>query len=159
MAGILQTSGGRFNIGREFRDRIENGGAHAVYPDIFPTYARQFNWAYGDEYPGLEEVQYFFGFSLYLLARFGNEERPVGFYADACARAFPTTMSDPELLVDRLKEPEERFRDVYSRRTFGDFLRLLGLVDIRATSGRANPETFVVRARLLLSDAVKFQVD
>ena len=96
---------------------------------IFKTFGMRVNWAYFDNYGNNNIGQAGFAFSLILLAKYGEEMRPSGFYAEKYFRAFP-------FLIDEIEE-DRFFNDkqviayrCYSVRTFERFLKYFGIIKI-----------------------------
>lgn len=100
---------------------------------VFDTFTREFNWAYNDFYPDFPFCREAFGFSVYLLARFGETERPKNFYAEKFLAAFP--MSLMEFDATAYSTPESNFKNCYKIRTFDRFLEWFSFVDLRHDDG------------------------
>lgn len=96
---------------------------------VFHTFTRKFDWAYNDYYPDFWGCRDLFGFSVYLVARFGGTERPKDFYAEKFLAAFP--MSLMEFEETTFSTPEREFRSCYKTRTFDRFLEWFNFVDVR----------------------------
>lgn len=103
----------------------------SLYPALLECYIRRFNWAYWDRYPELSFVQQSFLFTVYLLKRYGNQERPVDFYAEAFLRAFPMLPSD---LSDEVRYPMsllETAKSLYIYRCLRRFAAFTGIARLR----------------------------
>ena len=91
-------------------------------------YIDKFNWGYDDYYPESNIIQAGFGFSIFLVQKYGDKERTDKFYARKYLKAFPSVMRDFEDTT--YYSGEERFMRCYSTRVFERFLRRFGLVEI-----------------------------
>lgn len=112
---------------------------------ILDTFGYKLNWAFFDRY-SLEHIgQFGFGFSLAMLSRFGDERRPVNFYADLYLESFPGLL-DPSL-NNYFLESEHNARICYSLRTFERFLAFFGLINFEYGKNW-NDEAFVSRTDL-----------
>jgi len=155
LAGLVRKYRGRFILGRECRQLVLSAeGGVAVYPRLLEAFIREFNWGYQDRFPELEFVQRSFGFTLYLLQRFGDEERPHSFYVDANERAFPQLPG--ELPPGRLMQPEDVVRHCYTLRTLVRFADFCGLAQVTPVSDSIFCSDFRVRKLPLLDAAVRF---
>lgn len=86
-----------------------------AYEWIDVAFIRNFNWAYLDAYPEVQRVQHHWGFMVWLLLKYGNEERPVSFYSDAFLKAWPMFLD--ELPEDRFgRSREELFKHLFALR-------------------------------------------
>ena len=91
-------------------------------------YIDKFNWGYDDYYPESNIIQAGFGFSIFLVQKYGDKERNDKFYARKYLKAFPSVMRDFEDTA--YCSGEEKFMRCYFTRVFERFLRRFGLVKI-----------------------------
>jgi hypothetical protein len=82
-AGLVRKYKGKFILSRECRGLLEADGLNTIYPRLFMTYARTFNWGYRDGYPALGFLQQSSLFTLYLLQLHGEAPKSRRFYEDA----------------------------------------------------------------------------
>ncbi len=157
LGGIIRKYRGRLILGREVRKLLADGGIGAVYPRLLRTYAERFNWAYGSRYPvELEFLQHSFGFTLYLLHRFGDRERPAKFYEDAFLKAFPQIVHEvPEAVYFG---PETTVRHMYQHLVLEKFAEMFGLVRLEHDGKTVFERSFRVRKTPLLDRVVRFRV-
>lgn len=78
----------------------------------------KFNWAYFDGYESEEIGQVIPGFSVYLIKKYGDKERPVNFYALKYFEAFPDLGGT------------QRDFNCYKSRVFSRYFKFLGLVEV-----------------------------
>lgn len=100
---------GRLQLVRATQQKLERGDWGAIYRELLRSlrsHAREFNWAYQDAYPPLPTIQHEALFSLYLLARYGNQWLP--------ARSTPMPSCGPSLWCwtkrRRIAGPGRRWR-------------------------------------------------
>lgn len=92
------------------------------------SFTNQFNWSYNDAYPDLPIGQLGWAFTVYLLAKFGDCPRTIGFYADKYLKAFPDFIDYfPPFYYTT---PQIQFQHCYGVRTFERFLDWFGFVTI-----------------------------
>ncbi len=154
MAGLIRKYKGRFVLTRECRSLLKNSGMAGVYPRLFRAYVQEYNWGYGDGYGEIPFIQQSFAFTLYLLQRYGETERPREFYEDAFLDAFPMLLeqvaSRPHLSA------EKRIRSAYLVRALGGFAHFLGLARVQRTSEELLNAEYRVLALPLLRHAIRF---
>jgi hypothetical protein len=156
LAGLIRRSKGRFLLRPDGRAAVTDAGAAALWPRLFLTYVRDFNWAYWDAYPALPFLQQSFLFTLYLLVVYGAQWRPVTFYEDAFLRAFPRLLEEVEPVS--YDTSEDLIRRCYSWRVFERFAGLTGLAEIERESNRLLDHSFHVRSTPLLTETVTFRI-
>ncbi len=125
LARLVRRYKGRWVLTR--RGREVHGQPGRALCLLLRTCLEQFNWAYADHCDAMPLIQGAAAFSLYLLARHGQEWRSEAFYADAFLRAFP--MAIEEVAGPLFGTPEEYFRRVYAWRTLQRFAAFAGLVE------------------------------
>ncbi|MWP48686.1 MULTISPECIES: hypothetical protein [unclassified Gilliamella] len=101
----------------------------ALLHGILHVLTYQFNWGYFDGYGNFEIGQLGFGFTLVLLAKYGDKPQPAEFYADKYFKAFP------QLLIDnnnnsQFRHNKKSLKYCYYFRNFDRYLSYLGLVNI-----------------------------
>ena len=133
LAGFLRKTKGRFFLTRKYKQSIEQGGNTVLYPKLFRTYCREFNWAYWDHYAEIPFIQQSFLFTLYLLQRYGNDWKPSDFYIDIFIKAFPMVVDEEE--SSAYFTAEDKIRHCYSFRALEKFLQIMGLSKIEKIPG------------------------
>ncbi len=127
LAGFLRKAKGRFYLTKKYQKIASKSGLKGLYPIIFKTYCREFNWGYWDYYSDVPFIQQSFLFTLYLLKQHGEEMTFTSVYEADFLRAFP-------MVVDEMDEssystPEEDLRRCYFFRAYKRFLVFLGLAE------------------------------
>ena len=93
---------------------------------VLDTFTNRFLWASHDGYPSESVGQTGWAYSVYLLARFGQQPHPVSFYAAHYQRAFPFVLA--EFTDPVYRPPLEQLTNCYGVRTFERGLNWFGLL-------------------------------
>ncbi|MCP4412946.1 MAG: hypothetical protein GY808_10340 [Gammaproteobacteria bacterium] len=133
LAGLLRKTKGRFYLTQKYKKVASKSGLKALYPIIFKTYCRKFNWGYWDHYSEAPFIQQSFLFTLYLLKQHGDKMEFTSVYTDDFLRAFP-------MVIDQMDEssystPEEDLKRCYYYRVHQRFLVFLGLAELEVIKG------------------------
>jgi len=97
-----------------------------LFKEIFITNYSQFNLGYHDGYPQNVGLQSAFGYTLYLLLRYGSQRRKLNFYTKKRLLAFSFEL---EHFEEGWSSREERYENCYGVRIFERFLAYYGLID------------------------------
>lgn len=156
LCGILRKFKGKFIIGTKYRKILAAQGPAALFPVLLKTYLTVFNWGFGDGYEDIHIIQQSFLFSLYLLSKYGDIERPQEFYEDAFIRAFPDVLSE---LQDRpYQTAEQQLRGMYFLRTFSRCFRYFGLAELIPSRSENRYSHYDVKKTILLDLVVTFSM-
>lgn len=127
---------------------------------LFLTWNDRLNWGALDYYPSDTAAQLGFGFSLFLLHKYGEVLNDTDFYTQKFISAFPMALEDFNAFGDR----EYFFSDCYKNRTFGRSLLPFGLVDIQSSGIKFHAEykemvtvTPLFKAFIVVDPSVAFQ--
>ncbi len=152
--GMLRKFKGKFIIGTKYRKALADQGPAALFPELLKTYVTVFNWGYGDGYEDIHIIQQSFLFSLYLLSKYGDIQRPQEFYEDAFIRAFPDLLSE---LQDRpYMTAEQQLRRSYFLRTFRRCFSFFGLAELTPSRSENRYSHYDVTKTILLDQVVIF---
>lgn len=155
MAGLLRKTRGRFFLTRKYHRLVDQHGLTRLYPEIFRTYCREFNWAYWDRYEEIPFIQQSFLFTLYLLARYGDDWKPSAFYVDGFLDAFPMILNEVE--PKSWISAEDGIRDCFTHRSLKLFLHFMGLASIEKTDiSNIFSREYRIRKLPLLDEVVRF---
>ncbi|ABL65499.1 SEC-C domain-containing protein [Chlorobium phaeobacteroides] len=157
LAGLIRKYKGRFILTKKCRALLDRHGMAGIWPELFRAYAEKYNWAYSDGYGELYFMQRSFLYTLYLLHRFGSEERDGLFYANAYFKAFPTFYD--EIPLRYATSSEEIAISSYLHRVIDRFAGFFGLAHVEKTDWKFGVDRiYKVRALPLLEDAIRFHV-
>lgn len=94
--------------------------------DLFLNHAFKFNHGYFDAFPETEAGTTDLLFTLFLLRKYGDKDRPITFYSEKLRIAFPDLLFD--FADSSWSEPEEQFDHCIETRVFHRFLFLYGFI-------------------------------
>lgn len=155
LAGLARLVRGHLLLTKKGRQLLYPVQRPALWSLVVHTFTSRFVWASHDGYPAPAVGQTGWAYSVYLLARFGQQPRPASFYADYYQRAFPFVLA--EFPDPAYRTPQEQFTSCYKVRTFERSLNWLGLVEAVATPARVAHSDQQVRAAPLLAQLVEVQ--
>jgi len=157
LAGLIKNDKGKFIISKECRKLMAEHGLAGIYPWLFRTFVREFNWAYRGRLPEIPMVQQSFLFTLHLLKNYGTEWQSSQFYEDSFLRAFPMLLQVVQPLGNYYS-PEKLLRTSYSLHCLENFAGFMGLVEIEHDPVDRYVEGFRLRKLPLLDYVVRFQL-
>lgn len=154
LAGLVRKYKGKFILTGKCRKKMASHGLGALYPDLFRAYVEKFNWAYCDGHQEIPFIQQSFLFTLFLLKKYGDQERGQDFYEDIFLKAFP-------MLIEEIRERsyqtvEETAHEIYFFRTLRRFAAFLGLAKVQATSKDIFLVRFTIKKLPLLDQFISF---
>jgi hypothetical protein len=135
MAGFTKKRYNRLSLTKTWKDRLLKNSRQEIFEQTFSTFTFKFTWGHFDRYESQAAGQVGFPFSLFLLSRYGDDERLDSFYSEKYIRAFPGLIDQ---FYDNLywtRDINKSFNSCYSIRTFDRFLKYFNLITIR-TEGR-----------------------
>jgi hypothetical protein len=135
MAGFTKKRYNRLSLTKTCRDKLVKNNRQGIFETIFSTFAFKFNWGYYDGYESQAAGQMGFPFSLFLLSKYGDQERLDSFYSEKYLRAFPGLIDEFYDNLNWARDASKSFNSCYSIRTFDRFLKYFNLITIR-TEGR-----------------------
>jgi len=101
-----------------------------LFQIIFETFVLKFNWASFDGYGDNDIGQIGFGFSVFILGKYGNEKQLDSFYANKYFTALPVLKGT--MVNSMYCTLEEYISRCYSFRTFEQFMCFFGLITIES---------------------------
>ena len=148
MAGLLRKVHGKITLTKNAERLRQPAHRPELLRRVLSNFTEKFNWAYHDGYDAPLVGQFGWGFTIYLLLKFGGEPRPLKFYADKYQQAFPHLLDD--LSGTTWSTPAEQLLSCYGHRTFGHFAHWFGLATIEQYRlGREQAECLVAPTPLL----------
>ncbi|NQT62399.1 MAG: hypothetical protein HQ556_05525 [Candidatus Marinimicrobia bacterium] len=126
MGGIIKKRNNKLSLTKQGEALLQKDD-HILFPHLFKSACKKFNWAYFDAFEGMHIGQYGFGFSLILLNNYGRKQRGASFYAEKYFTALP------DLVENQASNEESTLTSAfcYSTRTFVRFLAYFNLVSIQ----------------------------
>jgi hypothetical protein len=156
LAGFTKKRYNKLTLTKTWRDKLLKKNRQDIFIHAFSTFMQKFNWGYFDLYSSQATGTVGSAYSLFLLSKYGDNERLVSFYAEKYLKAFPS-------LIDSFKEDSwvtdinRSFNSCYSVRTFDRFLDYFNLITIR-TDGRQYDDTKkFVKKSPIFDDIITFE--
>lgn|SRR5699024_1960468 len=118
---------------------------NAILKELISVMFRKFNWGYFDGFKSDNIGAVNPAFSLYLLKKYGGENRNTDFYADRYFKAFPMLFMDD-------KNPYR----CYAVRTFERYFRYLGLLKLQKRKA-SNP--YIIQKTPFLDTLISYNLD
>ena len=154
LAGLTKTRRGRLSVTKEGAKCLLQGQRNDLFHRTVQSFTSTFNWGNNDGFGQHPTGQLGWGYTVYLLTRFGDQRQTMQFYADKYLKAFPKLIDyfTPPIVGS----PQEQFTACYALRTFDRFLDWFGFVDVEPHRHTANRSTVqLTRSETL---AMVFQV-
>lgn len=126
LAGLARLVRGELLLTKKGAQLLDPAHRPALWALVLDTFTNRFLWASHDGYPSQVVGQTGWAYSVYLLARFGEQPHPVSFYAAHYQRAFPFVLA--EFTDPAYRTPLEQFTHCYGVRTFERGLNWFGLL-------------------------------
>lgn len=128
LMGAIRKIKGELFLTKKGEELIKPEQRSNLFSETVTTFIEKFNWGYNDRYPDFPVGQFGWGYTIYLLQKFGDMERPLQFYADKYLKAFPKMLDH---FTHEIYNPKERFfASCYRARVFERFLNWFGLVSM-----------------------------
>lgn len=155
LAGLIRKYRGKFVLTKKCKEMLNAKTYGNLYFELFKAFAIEFNWAYRDRYPEAVIIQHSFAYTLFLLTRFGDHQRPQQFYEDKFLDAFPMVLGMfPETTYSTSEEDAAR---CYFLRSMDRFAVYFGLAEFVLKSQKKYQEKYLVSKTALLDGFVKFK--
>jgi len=154
MSGVVKKTNGRLSLTKKGAQLLEPEQRFNLFTETLSTYTDRFNWSSNDGYPQSPVGQLGWGFTVYLLEKFGSSEHTIEFYAEKYLRAFPKLL---EFFPARpYGTPEGDFVNCYSVRTFERFLEWFGFVKVEHVHGMHGKQSDSVKRTDLFQEVFRF---
>jgi hypothetical protein len=126
LAGLARLVRAQLLLTKKGGQLLDPAHRPALWALVLDTFTNRFLWASHDGYPSQTVGQTGWAYSVYLLARFGQQPHPVSFYAALYQRAFPFVLA--EFTDPAYRTPLEQLTHCYGVRTFERGLNWFGLL-------------------------------
>jgi hypothetical protein len=153
VAGLVKKIKGKFSLTKNGTLLLKPENRLKLFQTVFEAFTGRFLWSYNDGYPEHPIGQQGWAFSVFMLAKFGDQFRGGDFYARKYAIAFPK-------FIDFFNgaaygTPTESYLQCYVVRTFERFFEWFGLVEVE------NEKNFFDRCSYKATDVMRniFTID
>lgn len=144
---------GTISLTNKCIEYLDKKSTSELYQYLFTNYSTRFNWGYSDLYPESRIIQGGFGFSIFLVQKYGDKPREIKFYSDKYLRAFPSAIRDfPDT---EYSTSEERFQRCYYLRVFKRFLKRFGLIEVEEGDFLSNNQ--IISRKELIDHVIKWK--
>ena len=126
LAGLARLVRGQLLLTKKGSQLLAPAQRPALWALVLDTFTNRFLWASHDGYPSETVGQTGWAYSVYLLARFGQQPHPALFYAVHYQRAFPFVLA--EFTDPAYRTSLEQLTHCYEVRTFERGLNWFGLL-------------------------------
>lgn len=126
MAGLACLVRGQLLLTKKGSQLLNLAHRRTLWALVLDTLTNCFLWASHDGYLSQTVGQTGWAYSVYLLARFGDQPQPVSFYAERYQRAFPFVRA--EFTNPAYRTPLEQLTHCYGVRTFERGINWFGLL-------------------------------
>jgi hypothetical protein len=156
LAGFTKKRYNKLTLTKTWHDKLLKKNRQEIFIQTFSTFAQKFNWGYFDLYSSLATGTVGFAFSLFLLSKYGDNERQDSFYSEKYLRAFPS-------LIDLFKDDKwvtdinRSFNSCYSIRTFDRFLDYFNLIKIRSEGRLYHDSKKFIKKSPIFDDIITFE--
>ena len=156
LAGFTKKRYNKLTLTKTWRDKLLKKNRQDIFIQTFSTFAQKFNWGYFDLYSSQATGTVGFAFSLFLLSKYGENERQDSFYSEKYLKAFPS-------LIDLFKDDKwvtdinRSFNSCYSIRTFDRFLDYFNLIKIRSEGRQYLDSKKFIKKSPLFDDIITFE--
>lgn len=146
---------GRMIFTREGYDLLNPVKRAELFKTVLKNYTMKFDWAYNDGYVRYPVGQFGWGFTIYLLKKFGDAKMTKQFYADMYLKAFPKFID--EFPPRDFSTPQRDFTNCYTLRTFERFLEWFGFVE-NMTNNHADRNNDIILRKDILAKIFYFDL-
>ncbi len=158
MGGFIKKRYQRFSLTKRGESVLAEGVSGETFLRLLETYAGKFNWGYRDRFEDLPIVQMSALFSLYLLQKFGDENRPLSFYEEKFLNAFPVAVEG--VMGHEYWSREDMVGNCFTFRSMDRFAHFFGFMEyVDKGSKYMFQKERVVRKTPFLDDWISFQMD
>jgi len=127
VSGILKKTKGNLLLTEQGRMFLKIENRTDFFLTVLKSYTTEFNWAWNDGFTDFPVGQFGWGFTMFLLYKFGDRRRPKRYYAEKFLKAFPNFIQMISL-HDGIT-PEKEFVYCYILRSFVRFAEWFGFAE------------------------------
>lgn len=133
---------GKISLTKKGGQYLNESNRENLLQIIFKAYGLKFNWSYHDGYADESQIQSTFGYILYLLLQYGQEDRSTSFYSQKLLLAFPQLIQE---FNSDWSTPAKQLKSCLSIRCFERFLNWFNFITVRKSYKNINgiDDTFI----------------
>jgi len=154
LTGVIKKAKGKLTLTKKGLRLLQPEHRRELFKETLVTFTVRFSWGYNDGYPQHPIGQLGWGFTVYLLNRFGEREQTGEFYAKKYLQAFPRFLT---FFPERdFGTPIEDFTNCFRLRTFERFLEWFGLIRVGRSHGILERHSYTVSRTDLMNKVFSF---
>ena len=127
IAKLLKKVKGKLLLTRSGMMFLKTEKRKDLFLKVLKSYTTEFNWASNDGYTDLQVGQFGWGYTMFLLNKFGDTKQTKQFYAEMFLKAFPKFIHLIPMYEDIT--PEKEFANCYILRSFERFAEWFGFAE------------------------------
>lgn len=154
MAGIVRKVKGQLILTQKGQKLLTKGIRSDLFHIFMESYTQKINWTFDDFFTPVPVGQMGFGYILYLLIKFGDENRDIEFYGKKYLKAFPLTLNHFD---DSFFPREIVFLNCLQVRSMERFCHWFGFVTFIQETDVEGNETFYIRKTPILEKVCYFE--
>ncbi len=156
MGKFIRKYKGRFVLTNKLKDLIKQSPNEQalntiLFEELFDNYCQQFNWAYSSYDEAYKFIQQSVGFSLYMLAKYGNVWRDQQWYSKQFIQAFPAILLE---IGDDYLPAEVLVDNAYQNWVFRHFANFFGLIETKTIPSEGYSEDIQLKTTDLCKQLV-----
>ncbi len=124
---LVKMSDGKLMLTKKGTELLKPENRLKLFKEILEGYTGKYAWSFNDGYPEQPVGQFAWMFSIFMLDKFGDQNKTIEFYAEKYRIAFPFFMS---YFSNHFTTQEAQFIRCYGIRTFERFLCWFGLATV-----------------------------
>ncbi len=156
LSGITKKRNNKISLTQKGNKLLKSDKKEQLFKELFIVNCKQFNLGYYDGYSQEAGVQKTFGYTLYLLLKYGNEKRELNFYTQKNLVAFPFELNHFE---DRWTTPEKQYEHCYGIRIFEFFLKFYGLINYQRERKFSKDEKIELQITPIFHEVFEIRTD
>lgn len=149
---LVKKVNGKLSLTKAGTKLMESNDRTQLFKQFFQAFIEKFNWGFNDGYPDEPIGQLGWGFSVFILHKYGDQFQPLSFYAQKYLNVFPMFVS---LFQPGYSSSQDQFSTCYGVRTFDRFLLWFGLVTLQYPEKRTWLDSYQLKRTDLMYSVFK----
>lgn len=147
IAGVFGEIKGKMILTTYGHDMLKQEKRTELFKKILESYTQKFDWSVNDGYTDYPVGQLGWGFTIYLLYKFGDTKMTKQFYADIYLRAFPKFIN--EFPQRGFSTPQKDFTNCFTLRSFDRFAEWFGFAEDVTKNNKDRNSNLILRSDFL----------
>jgi hypothetical protein len=147
ITGVFAEVKGKMILTTYGHEMLEHETRCELFKKIIESYTTKFDWSINDGYTDYPVGQLGWGYTIFLLYKFGNTSMTKQFYADMYLKAFPKFLD--EFPQREFGTPQRDYTNCYTIRSFDRFAEWFGFAEDLTKNEKDRNGNFVVKTEIL----------